>query len=403
LNIAKNRRYLSREEGGLGLFDIKIFLGSLKCNWIKRAKNLDDYWKQRIFSKSLGNIFNLRAKDFDKNIEPVLHTIANSYETFLVEHTIAKENCKEAFIFENPAIFFLDPNLRTFDATYFDEEMRRFRYQVSNLKVSDILLEDGTALDQVTFCNNTGIVMREAKFMRDAVLEAYARYRKNELFDKTVSDVATFLCRVKKGSRHIHKILAPSQLDFVPHNIIKFAETTECVFNNKESPLINGLWGKSFFDNATWTFLFKLHNNTLGINARISHFVANQSRTCTFCNLTRNPDPDVDETVLHLFFQCRSTELIVLGLQRWAINNEQQYQINRRKIFWGVYSTKNTSKNVIMQIVAALIKKYTVAAGLSNRPVAGSHIAMGAMGLPPLHVVCGGAGQLWIPRTLCVM
>ncbi len=122
--------------------------------------------------------------------------------------------------------------------------------------------------------------------------------------------------------------------------------------------MINGLWGKSFFDNATRTFIFKLHNNTLGINARISHFVANQSRTCTFCNLTRNPDPDVDETVLHLFFQCRSTEPIVLGLQRWAINNEQQYQIIRRKTFFGVYSTENTSKNVIMQIVAALIKKY---------------------------------------------
>jgi hypothetical protein len=150
--------------------------------------------------------------------------------------------------------------------------MRRFRYQVTNLKVSDIMLEDGTALDQVTFCNNTGTVMREAKFrcMRDAVLEAYTQYRKNELFDKTVSDVATFLCRVKKGSRHIRKILSPSQLDFVPYNIIKFAETTECVFNNKESPLINGLWGKSFFDDATRTFLFKLHNNTLGINARIT-------------------------------------------------------------------------------------------------------------------------------------
>jgi hypothetical protein len=43
--------------------------------------------------------------------------------------------------------------------------------------------------------------------------------------------------------------------------------------------------------------------------------------------------------------------------------------------------------------------KFSVAAGLSNRPVARSHIAVGAMGLPPLHVVCGGAGQLWIPRT----
>jgi hypothetical protein len=78
LNIAKSRRYLSRKEGGLGLFDIKTFLGSQKCNWVKRAKNLDDYWKQRLFSKSLGYIFNLRAKNFDKDVEPVLHTIAES-------------------------------------------------------------------------------------------------------------------------------------------------------------------------------------------------------------------------------------------------------------------------------------------------------------------------------------
>jgi hypothetical protein len=81
----------------------------------------------------------------------------------------------------------------------------------------------------------------------DAVLEAYLRYRKTEPFDKTVSDTATFLCRVKKGSRHIRKILAPSQLDFVPHNIIKFAETTDCIFNYKESPLINWFVGEIFF------------------------------------------------------------------------------------------------------------------------------------------------------------
>jgi hypothetical protein len=53
LNIAKSRRYLTWEEGGLGLFVIKIYLGDQKCNWIKRARNLDDYWKQRLYSKSL--------------------------------------------------------------------------------------------------------------------------------------------------------------------------------------------------------------------------------------------------------------------------------------------------------------------------------------------------------------
>ncbi len=113
-----------------------------------------------------------------------------------------------------------------------------------------------------------------------------------------------------------------------------------------------------FLDNATRTFLFKLHNNTLGINSRTAHFVRNQSRTCTFCELTQNPDPEAIETVLHLFFQCRSTEPVVLGIQNWAINNPATFEgISRKKIF-GVYNLENNSKNIIMQIVAVLIKKY---------------------------------------------
>jgi hypothetical protein len=135
------------------------------------------------------------------------------------------------------------------------------------LKVSDVMLEDGTPLDQATFCNNTGIVMRECKFrvMREAVMEAYVGYRENVIYDKTTSDLATFLCRVKKGSRHIRKILSPTQVNNVPHNLVKFADTTDCVFNNVDAPLINGR-GKYFLDNSTRTFLFKFHNNTLGIN-----------------------------------------------------------------------------------------------------------------------------------------
>jgi hypothetical protein len=115
--------------------------------------------------------------------------------------------------------------------------------------------------------------------------------------------------------------------------------------------------GGPFFDNATRTFLFKLHNNTLGTNTRMSHFVRNHSRICTFCNITRNPD-DEAENVIHLFFQCRSTEPVVLGLQEWALNNGALFARVTRQNFFGIYNFDSVSKNVIVQIVAALIKKY---------------------------------------------
>jgi hypothetical protein len=41
LNISKERMTLTREEGGIGLFDIKKFLGAQSCCWAKRAQNLE--------------------------------------------------------------------------------------------------------------------------------------------------------------------------------------------------------------------------------------------------------------------------------------------------------------------------------------------------------------------------
>ncbi len=359
LNIAKNRRCLPREEGDLGLFDIKIYLGSQKCNWIKRSKNLDDYWKQRIYSKSLGDIFNVRSKYFDKTQEPVLHSIVETYEKFLFVHSKSKENIRESLIFENDSVFFLNPEYRTLDSNFFDDELRVHTHSVWNLKVKDIVKEDGTAWDHISFCNNTGINMRENKFrtMRDACLAARDRYRKIKPYDKTATDIGTYLCRVKKGSRHIRRIFCESTNESVPHNIVKFSETAEIVLNYEESKLINGLWGRSFFDNATRTFLFKLHNNTLGTNARVSHFARDQSRLCTFCNITRNPE-DESESVLHLFFQCRSTEPVVLGIQEWALNNRFDFESVSRRNFFGVYTFDSVAKNIVMQVIGVLIKKY---------------------------------------------
>jgi hypothetical protein len=191
----------------------------------------------------------------------------------------------------------------------------------------------------------------------DACLALIDRNRKDNLFDKTVCDIRTFMCRVRQGSKHIRKVLGPAPSGTVPHNLIKFAECAEIVIDSSAAVVINGLWGKSYLDNSTRTFLFKLHNNTLGINARLSHFVRNHSRICTFCALTRNP-VDEDENILHLFFQCRHTEPVVLGLLSWFVDNDDEYNRITRQNFFGTFRTISTPKNVLMQLVCALIKKY---------------------------------------------
>ncbi len=80
-----------------------------------------------------------------------------------------------------------------------------------------------------------------------------------------------------------------------------------------------------------------------------------------------------------------------------ALLGMMKMQCNRS---WALLKIGRYTQHYLLRPVGrGTIMQQSVAAGLSNRPVAHSHIAVGAMGLPPLHVVCGGAGQLWIPRT----
>jgi hypothetical protein len=165
------------------------------------------------------------------------------------------------------------------------------------------------------------------------------------------------MCSLKQGSKHIRKVLNPAPSGTVPHNLLKFAESTEIVIDSEAAILINCLWGKSFFDNGTQTFLFKLHNNKIGTNARLSHFVRNHLRICTFCALTRNPY-DEDENPLHLFFQRRSTEPVFLGIPSWFVNNENKFRLISRHNFFGTFNMESNCKNILMQVVCALFKKY---------------------------------------------
>jgi hypothetical protein len=54
------------------------------------------------------------------------------------------------------------------------------------------------------------------------------------------------------------------------------------------------MWNDSIFTNVEKMFLFKLHNNTLGYNNMVAHFVRDHSPLCTFCTLTNNVDQPME-------------------------------------------------------------------------------------------------------------
>ena len=67
------------------------------------------------------------------------------------------------------------------------------------------------------------------------------------------------------------------------------------------------LWSLPTLPNKFRKFLFKFFNNRLGLNVRTSHF-GGETRYCTFCLIDNSPL--VDESFIHLFYNCRTVRLL---------------------------------------------------------------------------------------------
>jgi len=61
--------------------------------------------------------------------------------------------------------------------------------------------------------------------------------------------------------------------------------------------------------NTVQDYAYKFMYNQLGLNTKVSHFVPNHPRTCTFCLLI-NDNHLFYETFLQLFYECQTTALL---------------------------------------------------------------------------------------------
>jgi hypothetical protein len=87
--------------------------------------------------------------------------------------------------------------------------------------------------------------------------------------------------------------------------------------NLKNYGICTSLWNRNGLSNHFKTFLFRFYNNILGLNTRLSHFVPNTSRKCTFCEITSGQQ-SVDESFIHIFFDCQH-------VRRWHTDFVRKY------------------------------------------------------------------------------
>jgi hypothetical protein len=117
------------------------------------------------------------------------------------------------------------------------------------------------------------------------------------------------------------------------------------------------LWTNNIFSNQEKTFIFKLHNNTLGYNNAVAHFVRGHSPFCTLCTLANNNEQAV-ETPLHLFFECQYVSPTMENFFK-RITGNMGFLFSRRE-FLATFERRNFGygKNIILTVVLKLFMKY---------------------------------------------
>jgi hypothetical protein len=303
MNIATKRLYKMPEEGELGLFNISDFLDAQKCAWIRRSLDLNEPWKALLYVKNFGCILNSKARNIDPLEYPISYSVCLSCERMTNAFTCVNENFYNCSIFENSKITrTLESREQCCCNLFSNEFFLDNAHKLYSLKYSHFYDNDGNMETREQLRDNLGLDLTVLQYfvLRNACIVAKIRYKKNKVSQQRTVSIETLMLRRRKGSNHLRKLFAVSHQLETPHNIQKFANNIDIVITNDQSRVLNSLWTCNYFSNAERTFLFKFYNNTLGYNNAVAHFVRGHSPTCTFCNITNEPDQN-PETPSHLF------------------------------------------------------------------------------------------------------
>jgi hypothetical protein len=92
-------------KGGLGFFDLKNFLISLQCSWVKRAyQNSIDNWRLELRAAAKGNCTLISPDLFDRDKNPIFHALAISFYNFKTEYLYREDNFLHSVVLGNPLV-----------------------------------------------------------------------------------------------------------------------------------------------------------------------------------------------------------------------------------------------------------------------------------------------------------
>jgi hypothetical protein len=339
LNISKERMHLPVALGGIGMFDLDLFLTTQRFSWLVRALNFPiDNWRYDLWQKSANNDLSLlRPCDIDCKLNPILHGFAESLRE-IVSLTSGK-NFKKSVIFDNNC-FKIPGSDENLTCVFFG----RMFYEENKAALRRLTLEECMIDNRVKNINeflNMGLNFNPAQWFsfRNAI-GLWIRKYGNSPINSQDGDftVKNFMRKNPKGSKKIRKTIESlKKRDFpllTQLSYTTYGRLIDCTIPDPEivAKWI-GLWSSHFMPNELKTFLYNCRFNCLPLNNRLNAYLDNIDPRCTFCRIKDDRTTHRDN-YRHCFFLCDTTRQILLdwlAMSGWALNIDDP---GFEKIYW---------------------------------------------------------------------
>jgi hypothetical protein len=176
--------YLTPENGGLGLFNLRDFLDAQKCAWIKRSKDVTEPWKIILYVSNHGNLYNVKGNNINRLEYPICHSISKSFENFTDMFVKHNENFREGYIFDSKTFTLgLESkeylNRNHFDNLFFTENSNK----LNKLRYSNFYDNQGNLIGFNEIRESTGLLLTELQIYicRGICSTAKIKYNKKNI------------------------------------------------------------------------------------------------------------------------------------------------------------------------------------------------------------------------------
>jgi hypothetical protein len=202
------------ESGGLGFINLREFICSLQCSWIKRAfRSSIDTWRFTLNCITGTDVTAISPDMVDKDTNPKTHGIVESFVKFKAEFFLRNDNFLDSSIIGNPLLIDnIQRPVPVFNTVWTDENgFIRLNF-LKDKKISDLLNIDSgiKAIGDMSETLQMNLSQRQYALIENTLKVSMKFVKKNRV--ETIAaedpDIKKFLTRFKKGSKPFRKILS---------------------------------------------------------------------------------------------------------------------------------------------------------------------------------------------------